>query len=96
MADCPCVDSVTNVYRIPCIHSIVLIMYLKLKWSFFDFPVRRNIINSLLKTSADDWSILGSPKGSEDRLTEKFWEHTGVLMSGDVQELRSDANESKE
>ena len=95
-ANCSCVDSVTNVCLFPCIHSIVLILRLNLKWRHFDLSVRRNIRNSLLKTSDAMWTILGSPKSSEDRVMEQIWEDSGILASGYEQELESDAGDNKE
>ena len=65
-SDCSCVDSVTNVNKIPCIHSIFLILSLKLRWSYFELGVRRNIRNSLIKTTESGWTLLGPPEGSED------------------------------
>ena len=83
-ADCICVDNKTNIHKIPCIHAIFLLLRLKLNWSHFHLPVRRNIRNSLIKVTDAGWKILGSPKESEDMLIEKFWESADRISGDDV------------
>ena len=82
-ADCNCVDNVTNVYKIPCVHTIFILLRLKLSWSALDLSVRRNIRNSLIQPTSDGWKILGPPEGSEDVMVEKFWEDQRMQLSGD-------------
>ena len=48
IAVCNCVDSITNIYKVPCIHSMFLILRLKLSWDYFKLTVRRNKRNSLI------------------------------------------------
>ena len=81
-ANCNCVDNRTNIYKIPCIHALVLILRLNLNWDYFDLSVRRNIRNTLIKPTDDGWQLLGPPEGSEDIPVEKFWEQ-GVDMAAD-------------
>ena len=93
-ADCSCVDSVTNVYKIPCIHAVVLILRLKLDWKHFNLSVRRNVRNSLIKITDRGWQILGCPAASEDHMIDKFWEKLEVQAIQEVNEV--DIEDSKE
>ena len=77
-ADCSCVDSITNLYKIPCIHAIVLILRLKLDWKHFNLSVRRNVRNSLIKITDRGWQLLGCPSASEENMIDKFWEKLEV------------------
>ena len=85
MANCECIDRLTNVYNIPCIHAMFLILRLKLNWNYFDISVRRNIRNSLIKPSDDGWELLGPPGYSEDRSVKRFWEQ-GSNMEADFKD----------
>ena len=80
-ADCQCVDSVTNAYKIPCIHAMVLLQQLKLRWEHFNPHVRRNVRNSLVKITGRDWTILGRPDGSENYTIQRFWERVELSPS---------------
>ena len=72
-ANCNCVYRVTNEYKLPCIHAMVLIIRLKLDWSYFNLGVRRNIRNSLIKYDDEGWTVLGTPGMNEDKATVNFF-----------------------
>ena len=96
MGDCDCVDSVTNIYKIPCIHSIYLILRLGLSWKYLDLSVRRNKRNSLINPTDCGWKILGAPKSSEDVISERFWEITTLSEPASENDMGSDSPDSKE
>ena len=95
-ANCTCVDRITNVYKIPCIHAIVLILCLKLDWSHFHLDVRRNIRNSLIKLSGDEWIVLGPPKGTEDKAIESLKENVEPSPSDNNFAMELDFSDTKE
>ena len=57
-ADCSCVYKTTNVYQIPYVHIIYLLIQLHLPFSILKQSVRRNIRNTLLKPSNECWVLL--------------------------------------
>ena len=95
-ADCNCVDSVTNVYKIPCIHSMVLILNLKLEWTYFDMKVRRNLRNSITKVTEAGWTVLGRPECYEDLPIETNWNDVKPIPSVDDLDVTFELSDNKE
>ena len=95
-SDCNCVDSVTNVYKIPCIHSVVLILSLKLEWTYFDMKVRRNLRNSLIKVTEAGWTVLGRPERHEDVPIEIYWNDVMPIPSVDDLDVTFELSDNKE
>ena len=61
LSDCGCIDSITNTYKIPCVHVVFLLIELKLSFSYLSLASRRNIRNAIIKPVQDRWEILGAP-----------------------------------
>ena len=71
-AGCSCIDNVTNIFKIPCVHVIFLLVSLELPFTCLDLSARRNIRNALIKPDGDRWKILGPPSRSENFELKRF------------------------
>ena len=76
---------------------MVLIIRLKLDWSYFNLGVRRNIRNSLIKYDDEGWTVLGTPGMNEDKATVNFLEdHDEVILSDSDAAIEFSFSENKD
>ena len=78
IANCTCVDNTTNVFKVPCIHVIFLLLRLDLPFTYLCPSTRRNIRNALIKPSGNSWEILGPPSREENIPLLPFWKKLDV------------------